>query len=126
MRPQRTEITWLFLCAIPILAFAILWVNWQATDTLPILGHTSPPSISLQVPDANRVLPGPVNDFAREVRDNAIAISIGAAVGLLAVIMLSGVWVDVRVARRQRRIEQLARESEEGGSPLDAPWLRNE
>lgn len=126
MRSQRHDIAILLLCAVPVLAGAFLWLGWQSTGALPLLGPVQPPpAITIpQLPPYDRYVPGPVLDFAYNVRDHWPLFLVGSIISVVAFIMLSGIWVDAQAQRRQRMLELQRQEEAENAS--DAPWLQSD
>lgn len=114
MRSQRSDLSLLLMSAGPILLGLILWLHWESTGTVPVFGVVSLPSVPLpNLPPLEAVIPSPIYDFTIFLRDNAGGVLIGAGIFVVALIMLSGIWVDIKVALRERALAATARREEQ-------------
>lgn len=122
LRSQRSDLFMLLLCAVPVIVALLLFLNYQNTGQLPF----ALPWIDFSQIDTSRIptpaslLPGGSDGLTRTVKDHPVLVVTGSVVGVLAFIMLAGIWTDFMVARRQRLSAETAREGEDA---LDAPWL---
>ncbi|HEX8919200.1 MAG TPA: hypothetical protein VF898_11910 [Chloroflexota bacterium] len=128
MRTQRHDITILLVCGIPIIIGVALAANYLAFGAAPFgLPSLSIPTITLpQEPDIERYLPSPLVDFIHFAQQNTVSVILAFAVGSLALVMASGIYVDFAHARRNSVNVVSVDDDDDIDEPYHAPWLRQE
>ncbi len=118
MNSGRSDLRLIALCTVPIVVALLLWMNY-------VRGGGSPFSLpSLNLPyigtspslPSDQDLPMGMRDFLQTVRENLVLAVTAVTVGIVTLIMLSGIWVESVKTRRDD-------DETYGRHDSDAPWL---